>query len=443
MLKSPITEKDWLRFDRYANRVRYLAIDFTLQTRRSVCTEIYLEIAQSRRILFPALLNLHAISASNSTPELVLMCSPLLREVNISVILQEGGIETGCSLKRFWDGLGHHSPQLQCLSITGHITSFACADIISLHQLRFLDISGLHPMLVELHILNYLCHFQDLVELRIFVSPISECDSQPPAPLKSLEKLTIRGHISSIPLYLIKLRAPFLKELEIQFSTLPLPINLQLPAINDYNLTLCFDMVAECFSSLQSLQFCSVQPLSFEARISVNVSCIQPLLKLSHIKCFRFWAFPSLSISDEDIVVMASAWPKIVSLQIPHTNSLTTPTLVGLEHLSRHCPHLKTLEMTINTQNKLPDSSSTEVLTHGLQHFCPFSSSVRNPVMVARYLDQMFPNLEAIDFKTSGQHCEGWRKVDEMIRDLVQPARREQQRRDFLVMNAVIAKNVE
>lgn len=435
MLDSPISESDWARFDAYASRIRDVKVDFTNDLVHPTCRTVYLEISRSRRNIFPSLRVLN-VTAWNDGPEF--LWSPCLHEVVIKVPRKTRRNDEDISslrLKKYFDVLGRHSPHLLRLTLDGlyRTTSFPYH---SFPSLRFLRTENSYFNL------STLTHHQNLVDLHICIDGTTTFF---PVELTSLNALDVSGSISLILRFFECLQAPHLRELKVVFiSVYSVQSDL---AIDHLTLHRCFASISR-YLSVQ--KFYPRYRLAFGARVSsVGISCIRPLFDwqhLTHLHCSPIISTPSFFASDEDIAAMASAWPEIISLRIWFpTGSPPTPGLLSLEYFSRRCPHLEELTMSVDArQSSSTLSTAMVVSTHGLRHFNPLVSSIDDPDMVARYLDQIFPNIRTIAYTdvrgqsddTWTRYSQAWKKVDELIRDVIQPARRDQQRQDALTFGS-------
>lgn len=428
MLNGPITDRDWSRFDAYANRVRDLTV---VSEHHRIHAAVYLEISQSRKTLCPALRNFKAV-VSNDVPELILMWSPLLRKVTINVmeLAKEGETaQFSYSLNRFLNGLGRHAPDLQDLTILGSF--LASPDLTTFRQLRSIDMSELNDCSVfTFRMFGSMSHIQNLARLYISLDNLSDIPEHPIAQFDFLEDLYLLGPVSSVTQILELLAAPRLRELAIDFRTDPLHV---VPDLDNLSVKRCFEALASHCLSLRVLGFQaeSMYPSLYD-RFIISPSSLRPLFALQKLTDLDFDGFPLFSISDNDVATMALSWPNISNLKIPNTiEGASVPTFVGLRHLSSGCPNLQTLEMSVDTVAPLSRISKKSFSTHKLKEFHPQLSVIGDTTIAARYLDQIFPNLRKIH-PTSGKYGKDWKEVDKLIRRLVQPAREDQRRRDIL-----------
>ncbi|KAH9830735.1 uncharacterized protein C8Q71DRAFT_862190 [Rhodofomes roseus] len=145
-------------------------------------------------------------------------------------------------------------------------------------------------------------------------------------------------------------------------------------------------------------------PLGWSGSAAPPLEPIQPLLDVRNLRTIYFvcHSYPS-KLSDGDLCMMATAWPELVSLtllwQHDRTMGVVTPSLACLSHISRSCPHLKTLKISHMTLTFTGGVDTYPVLSHRLSHLY-IEKSASDPqdicvLDVALFLDRLFPNLDA------------------------------------------------
>ncbi|KAI5895490.1 uncharacterized protein SCHCODRAFT_02665824 [Schizophyllum commune H4-8] len=102
------------------------------------------------------------------------------------------------------------------------------------------------------------------------------------------------------------------------------------------------------------------------------------------------------SLTDDDVIAMASWWPFLEVLQIclHHTrDDGPLPTLASLSALARACPHLHKLELPINASLVPPVASSQQSLVElRFMWYAP----IGNQDEVVQFLHSTFPNLREL-----------------------------------------------
>ncbi|KAK0433697.1 hypothetical protein EV421DRAFT_1909892 [Armillaria borealis] len=134
----------------------------------------------------------------------------------------------------------------------------------------------------------------------------------------------------------------------------------------------------------------------------------EPMYELPRLHSIQFVG--ELAMDDETIKTsLAPSWPHIGSISI-HQLSGDTPSYVVLSVLAKCCPRLVSLAMPIG----FPDDgvlSAVEVLSHRLQILKSVDTTAKKPVLIARFLDRIFPFLVCVEGGS------GFNEVDSILRD--------------------------
>ena len=79
------------------------------------------------------------------------------------------------------------------------------------------------------------------------------------------------------------------------------------------------------------------------------LTIMQPLLKLRALQTAELAGFIRMPYSDEDVFEIATAWPKIECMVLPPPcEEVQRPSLTSLKFLTRFCPRLELLSMSLN-----------------------------------------------------------------------------------------------
>ncbi|CAL1710641.1 unnamed protein product [Somion occarium] len=128
---------------------------------------------------------------------------------------------------------------------------------------------------------------------------------------------------------------------------------------------------------------------------------VEPLLQLHQLKRLVIDSGQDVTVtlSDDKVIRMATAWPGLQSLHLPQdTWSFPCPTVGSLIELASHCPQLRALSLGVDFTN-LPDVHAVAHMRHRLDHLaCPpyNQMDVRAERKVAGILDHVFPFLTKI-----------------------------------------------
>lgn len=160
------------------------------------------------------------------------------------------------------------------------------------------------------------------------------------------------------------------------------------------------------------------------------VSIIQPLLGLKHLNVLELqFPQPWYKISDRDISDLAFACPLLQKLCIypvaaPLSTSNILPTSTSLTSLAKSCPNLIEIDTSINMGTLSP--YLPPISSHGLQKLVLHGTSVNSPLLTARLLDRLFPNLNTLflSFDHLGE-------IGKLLFELCQPVRKDEQWRHY------------
>jgi hypothetical protein len=166
-----------------------------------------------------------------------------------------------------------------------------------------------------------------------------------------------------------------------------------------------------------------------EPRSAEEIIC--PMSKLTRLESLRLWHIPPwLQFSDDNILTLAPAWPSLKKLilyrYVPATGQ---PTLASLCYLATACPELNQLLISVNTAI-LPPFLPTVVSSHGMQELTILQvTSVDDPVLFARFIDGLFPNLTKLHMPAMSDKAILDRICD-IIFKACQPVRQDERERE-------------
>lgn len=122
-----------------------------------------------------------------------------------------------------------------------------------------------------------------------------------------------------------------------------------------------------------------------------------PLLGFENLTTLEICLSFPFKLSNDDILDMAIAWPKLQCLQLGSVRGWKQESHVtfdGLVPLAIHCPDLERLGLTING-TELPNTSELAYVPHNkLTHLHLGSSIITDADVVAAFLLKLFPNLK-------------------------------------------------
>ncbi|KAJ7189195.1 hypothetical protein C8R46DRAFT_1024366 [Mycena filopes] len=128
-----------------------------------------------------------------------------------------------------------------------------------------------------------------------------------------------------------------------------------------------------------------------------------------------------IDISDDDVLSLAQAWPRLEALELRQQLDDTPPvgiTLRSLLHLAEHCSNLAQLDLCVDGSTVPPIARSTHgarLLHHALISWTVGPSSISAPFEVARFLSAIFPALTGVCVNKyddrEEDEAEGWDAV--------------------------------
>jgi hypothetical protein len=123
---------------------------------------------------------------------------------------------------------------------------------------------------------------------------------------------------------------------------------------------------------------------------------LEPLLELRNLEDLRFCiGFNHLCLKDADVQTLVTAWPLITRLELPLTEGVIRPTFAALHSLADHCPHLETLNISVDFR-ELP-TTPVPFSQHSLRNLdmgqSIFSENRDEAVLALR---RLFPALDSI-----------------------------------------------
>ncbi|OBZ70812.1 hypothetical protein A0H81_09452 [Grifola frondosa] len=207
-----------------------------------------------------------------------------------------------------------------------------------------------------------------------------------PARFQTLEKLEVLTDLEQGTLLFAIMSAPMLRSLELTFSE-----KLRIKQFRRF-----LDLVCPKLTS------CS--HLALHVRLSRNrdpqslMYILTPLLMLKDLRTISasVTTSPGLSLSDQDIIDLAVAWPRAKVIELDYEYS-SPPLVTSLVHFAQHCPDLTSLTLPCMDFSLVSISKRDyPILSHGLirldiGEYC----SIPDPVAAALFLHCIFPKVES------------------------------------------------
>lgn len=143
-------------------------------------------------------------------------------------------------------------------------------------------------------------------------------------------------------------------------------------------------------------------PLQTDGDAPLPPEPIRPLLEIRNLRTIYMCTWSPCAISDDNLCMMADAWPNLVSLTVQwcaeDSESADTPSLDCLPHLARSCPHLQRLSITYVALTVADDIDTYPVMSHCLSELSIVDTLSYPEEIgaeeVALLLDRIFPCLD-------------------------------------------------
>ncbi|KAI9068829.1 hypothetical protein FKP32DRAFT_109788 [Trametes sanguinea] len=245
-------------------------------------------------------------------------------------------------------------------------------------------------------------------ELEVLSAPLRDYDMpEHAASTTSLQDLRVNGAARDLAGFLSRgLHAPSLHTLMITIDG------------NTYTAS-----HQHCITALSNLRFASslrklrliTQTYDDETQAQLPIpfypTVIQPLSALRHLEALDLRILNTLfRVSEEDLLAVAQAWPRLRSLALAYVPVSTVPPLRALRHFAEHCPDLRELTLTkldlseiANLEDHVPTTLASRP-PHPLQQLELRVTWGVTPAVddkaakdIARFLDALFPNIELQD----------------------------------------------
>ncbi|KAJ7189172.1 hypothetical protein C8R46DRAFT_1056738 [Mycena filopes] len=394
-LRRPILRSDWDGPLRYVHRVRNLCCRKGTLPANGDHAAIFeiLRVALPTAHLFPHLRRLQWLFY----PTGPLSLAPLLFAPTLTTLVL-GNFETMFQLSMLPSVAGK-CPMLTHIEIScwsfpetefsQAISSFVCglSRIVSLHAPSLNNAALAHLMTLR--------HLQTLIlEDPTIEAPVDGRDppSPPAAAFAGLRHLTLEvatpqcilafiSAVSHSPLQSLTLRdisAPDASTMRQLFSAL----QRHLPR-----------------SLLTRLSITSDETLG---PLRTTIDALRLLFHFKNLTHVELRPPTGIDISDDDVLSLAQAWPRLGRLTLRQQLSKAPPptaTLRSLLHLAEQCSNLAQLELSLDASAVPPIARSTHgarLYHHALTSWIVGPSSISAPLQVARFLSAIFPALTSI-----------------------------------------------
>ncbi|KAJ7737673.1 hypothetical protein B0H16DRAFT_1425088 [Mycena metata] len=421
-LRRPTIPSDWNRFRYYAERVRSFSVEDHGFLETSEVYEI-LALCFPQEYIFPRLEKLGWFPLPiDHFDHVRLFISPGITNLHLTMgSFSDLSILATVALTcpRLTEvGLG-------CTPTAGIplISTFVCA----LHHLESLVVVGLNQAalihLAQLPTLRYLWLMSNTQPI-----PFDPHPSPGPPNFPALKKL----EFESLD------HAPALLEILVKCSLVEFTIvgrGFRAPPTQIASERFYVALAKRCTHSslqkltLQSGHYAATMNIGQVDVYSVGGGTLEPLLSFHNLVILSLAHAAGFDIDDAMVGKMASAWPRIETLQLlPHTSCRLIPrvSLEGIYAFAKHCPRLKDLTIVLDATIVPEVKLNSETVTQGsLESLDVAHSPIGKRRPVVEFLAAVFPGLQMIrtvyDRDSRSQDAvvirshKSWKKVEESM----------------------------
>ncbi|KAF8869807.1 hypothetical protein BD779DRAFT_1681685 [Infundibulicybe gibba] len=405
------SDSGWARFDYYSKRVREFRYHSAPAQDMTMAALLYL--SRYRPVVFPHLRNI--VWTGSMSPFVMLLASSTLGSLDITGVEDDdpGVLTTLLSV------LGHLPQSVTKIALRGSFQ--ICLTLVSKISSLSTVILSDHDTPLSLTFLRGLgaLKYLECLHITMDIAPLTLLGH---IGFPALRTLCISGRFDSIYKFVTILASEQISSISVS-STFqgthssfrgrgrgsgrghpPGHGSRELPDFQDL-----LKFIAIRWHHLDHLDF-NLPTMSPKYPDTTSYTLLQPFHNRHLLDTISIRGFSCLSSSDQDLADMGTSWPVVRTLIIPFSSypiaisdlgsesppkaGTRTPTMLGLRQLAELCPGLTTLQLSIDVQD-LPTLTG-EPLNHSLQSLSVGDSPIKNPVLVAKHLDCIFPYLKTV-----------------------------------------------
>lgn len=419
-----------MHFQEYARRVRELHTRSDVQISPSVWI-FFARRCPDGHSLVPRLQRLDAFDACSTEPGKILLLSPTLRHLALTIHAPLRVAEGSPVVDTVMELVQKISvPHLESLRLTAtaadmpfnyHLMPYA-----RLAHLRELDIQPVCHF--DKNLLQELLTFPHLRKLTVYPKFIKDnanpVEEELTPGFGALRDLTVIGDPATVAQFLRRTSPPSLESLAARYTDWLLDVGVSESAM----------LSSIAAKSLRRLSLTFASYLVPQSLLEV----IRPILELNgmtHISFAVDRLEMELPVSDTELRTMAGAWPNLVEFGInvkevdggeDVLEIVNRPSPQSLVLFAERHPHLVRLVWPYVDMAAAPDLQAIPALNHGLQVFR--SCIVQHNILpkhreFAAFVDHLFPNLDLSDVQYSAvakshygrQRYKNWCDVEQFL----------------------------
>ncbi|KAF8869805.1 hypothetical protein BD779DRAFT_642864 [Infundibulicybe gibba] len=425
---NSFSEEDWTRFDYHAKRVREFH-HCTALTQKIDTSALFL-LGQCRPAIFPNLRRV--VWTAPLSPLITLLASSTLAYVDIKT--NESG--DNAIIMTFMSALSHRTKSLTDAIFRGVLSKSCLALVPNISSLVTIVVPDLGAS-ITMTFLNGLGAMERLQNLHIDIKNPAIAPIMFPDRLgfPELRTLNISGPFDIVHKFITGIASEQMTSILVSShsnanGTLARAIPSEPDTRNPPDILDLLGYIGNRWPYLSRIgvDLPNTTPKYPDA---TSLTLFQPLRGCRALTSISMNAFMRPPSSDQDIIDIGHLWPAVQTLKIPFSplpkpiappganipRPQHTPTTLGLRLLAQLCPHLTTLQLSLDTSG-LPEITG-EPLTHGLQVLSVGDSSVEDAYLVATHLDCLFPLLRTVETTRPASppgSPNDWRTVEKILR---------------------------
>jgi hypothetical protein len=365
-------------------------------------------------------------SHRDSMLEIIPYLPPNLRRFQLDTFARDLKKSPSLPALAILSSLPFKTPSIESLVVRGHARSMANKEpILPTFPCAFLHLSIFScytPIIPDA--IRHLANLPNLREVSLFFSDEYaggfSALGMSTTPFPSLRNLTIDGttFLSGMEFIQGYLRLASLNSIEVCAEKAP-------SAGEIFQL---FSVLPSHIHTQSLTNICVRHPdFSTYSRIGAALEFrdFEPLLSFANLQSMWIQIAASLErLSDTLLEAMSMAWPRIVGLHLDSFLVAATPsqcTFNGIQHLSKRCPKLTALSITLMASEQISWLSRPRegAVQHKLRVLNVGRSPIHDPAVVASFLSDIFPDLQSIiswsdydrNVPEEVQYRERWRAV--------------------------------
>ncbi|KZT05068.1 uncharacterized protein LAESUDRAFT_760528 [Laetiporus sulphureus 93-53] len=431
------TAQEWAHLQQYAERVRLLELNSESSTLPAVLSLLYYH--NGGRFILPRLecLDWRITSISSSTVILALVPTSLRTltidfldfAVNLVDDTVEGDPCEAATIGMLWRFIVAAVPGLEEVTLLDIPPSFELMPIIKCTQLRSLNLGDGQRIGVDGILWRALSSLSALEAITGNFNLLEDLHEGEEG-FFALRKLALCGCVRDVNCLIDTISSRHL-----EYFSYELPYdeeNLTAYLLLLTNVCTKFGASLRVFMTNITFDAASVASLNSFGRV------MQPLFSLRTLEDISFTFHGcSLPLSDKDMREIAKAFPELKAFTLIVTDRMheTVPSIEAFMEFARRCPRLKYLRLPAIHFANLSTKRKFRHTSHGLQRLIIGQPGFRmqKPGAVARFLDAVFPNMEADEtlhgFTDSVHDTYGWDTVVPLLKAR-QASRRSRQSRE-------------